>query len=78
MTIKMKYELGVTAVMNFQTEWDVVNNSSGCTRNSAEPMTPEVMMDLYKESGLVYIWIPTPDMSTEGKQEFRGIQASFQ
>lgn len=77
MTIKMKYELGVTAVMNFQTEWDVVNNSSGCTRNSAEPMTPEVMMDLYKESGLVYIWTPTPDMSTEGKQEFQGIQASF-
>lgn len=74
-TIKMKYELGITAVMNFQTEWDVINNSSGCTRNGAEPMTPEVMMDLYKESGLVYVWIPTPDMSTEGKKEFGGIQA---
>lgn len=71
-TIKMKHELGITAVMNFQTEWDVINNSSGCARNSAEPMTPEVMMDLYKESGLVYVWIPTPDMSTEGKKEFRG------
>lgn len=78
MTIKMKYELGITAVMNFQTEWDVINNSSGCTRNSAEPMTPEVMMDLYKESGLVYVWIPTPDMSTEGKNKFGRIQTSFQ
>uniref|UniRef100_H2VCC2 EPM2A glucan phosphatase, laforin n=1 Tax=Takifugu rubripes TaxID=31033 RepID=H2VCC2_TAKRU len=66
-TIKMKHELGITAVMNFQTEWDVVNNSSGCARSGAEPMTPEVMMDLYRESGLAYVWIPTPDMSTEGR-----------
>lgn len=66
-TVKMKHELGVTAVMNFQTEWDVVNNSSGCRRDSGEAMTPEVMMDLYKGCGLVYVWIPTPDMSTEGE-----------
>lgn len=74
----MKHELGITAVMNFQTEGDVINNSSGCARSSADPMTPEVMMDLYKESGLVYVWIPTPDMSTEGTREFGGIQASLQ
>ncbi|CAG03589.1 unnamed protein product, partial [Tetraodon nigroviridis] len=66
-TIKMKYELGITAVMNFQTEADVINNSGGCTRSGAEATTPEVMMDLYKESGLAYVWIPTPDMSTEGR-----------
>lgn len=78
MTIKMKHELGITAVMNFQTEWDVVNNSGGCARNGAEPMTPEVMMDLYRESGLVYVWIPTPDMSTEGKTHFGDIQPQFQ
>lgn len=75
MTIKMKHELGISAVMNFQTEWDVVNNSAGCARNSAEPMTPEVMMDLYKESGLAYVWIPTPDMSTEGKTDLGDLQA---
>lgn len=66
-TVKMKHELGITAVMNFQTEWDVVNNSSGCRRDGGEVMTPEVMMNLYKDCGLVYVWIPTPDMSTEGE-----------
>lgn len=77
MTIKMKHELGITAVMNFQTEWDVVNNSGGCARNSAQPMTPEVMRDLYKESGLAYVWMPTPDMSTEGKTDLGDVQASI-
>ncbi len=72
-TIKMRYELGVTAVMNFQTEWDVVNNSSGCRRNTGEAMTPETMMHLYKDCGLVYVWLPTPDMSTEGKEDFVNI-----
>ncbi|XP_067338893.1 laforin isoform X2 [Channa argus] len=66
-TIKMKHELGITAVMNFQTEWDVVNNSYGCRRNPEDAMTPETMMYLYKDCGLVYVWIPTPDMSTEGR-----------
>uniref|UniRef100_A0A3Q3XBA7 Uncharacterized protein n=1 Tax=Mola mola TaxID=94237 RepID=A0A3Q3XBA7_MOLML len=66
-TIKMKHELGITAVMNFQTEWDVVNNSRGCRRNADEAMAPEVMMDLYKDCGLAYVWLPTPDMSTEGR-----------
>ncbi|XP_041831840.1 laforin isoform X1 [Melanotaenia boesemani] len=66
-TIKMKHELGITAVMNFQTEWDVVNNSHGCRRNPEETMTPETMMHLYKDCGLSYVWIPTPDMSTEGR-----------
>lgn len=68
MTIKMKHELGITAVMNFQTEWDVVNNSSGCRRNLGQAMTPEIMMDLYKDCGLAYVWMPTPDMSSEGKE----------
>ncbi|XP_041043592.1 laforin [Carcharodon carcharias] len=65
-TIKLKHELGVTAVMNFQTEWDVVNNSCGCN-HKAEPMKPEFMMELYKDTGLAYTWMPTPDMSTEGR-----------
>lgn len=65
-TIKLKHELGITAVMNFQTEWDIVQNSSGCNRYP-EPMTPDTMIKLYKEEGLAYIWMPTPDMSTEGK-----------
>ncbi|XP_065787270.1 laforin isoform X4 [Muntiacus reevesi] len=65
-TIKLKHELGVTAVMNFQTEWDIVQNSSGCNRYP-EPMTPDTMIKLYKEEGLAYIWMPTPDMSTEGR-----------
>lgn len=71
-TIKMKHELGITAVMNFQTEWDVVNNSNGCRRNTGEAMTPDIMMDLYKDCGLAYVWIPTPDMSTEGKEDLGG------
>ncbi|XP_049551342.1 laforin isoform X1 [Orcinus orca] len=65
-TIKLKHELGITAVMNFQTEWDIVQNSSGCNRYP-EPMTPDTMIKLYKEEGLAYIWMPTPDMSTEGR-----------
>ncbi|XP_053567818.1 laforin [Bombina bombina] len=65
-TIKLKHELGVTAVLNFQTEWDVIQNSRGCNPY-AEPMTAETMIRVYKDAGLVYIWIPTPDMSTEGR-----------
>ncbi|XP_010155512.1 PREDICTED: laforin, partial [Eurypyga helias] len=63
-TVKLKHELGVTAVMNFQTEWDIVQNSWGCNRYP-EPMSPEILMKLYKEEGLAYVWMPTPDMSTE-------------
>lgn len=29
-------------------------------------MSPEILMKLYKEEGLAYVWMPTPDMSTEG------------
>ncbi|NXT43991.1 EPM2A protein, partial [Pelecanoides urinatrix] len=65
-TVKLKHELGVTAVMNFQTEWDIVQNSWGCNRYP-EPMSPEILMKLYKEEGLAYVWLPTPDMSTEGR-----------
>ncbi|NXJ44744.1 EPM2A protein, partial [Spizaetus tyrannus] len=65
-TVKLKHELGVTAVMNFQTEWDIVQNSWGCNRYP-EPMSPEILMKLYKEEGLAYVWMPTPDMSTEGR-----------
>ena len=74
MTIKMKQELGITAVMNFQTELDVVNNSNGCRHDPGEAMTPEKMMRLYKDCGLLYVWIPTPDMSTEGKDTSVHIQ----
>ncbi|XP_030642165.1 laforin isoform X2 [Chanos chanos] len=66
-TVKLKYELGVTAVLNFQTEWDVVNNSHGCRRNLSESMTPETMMYLYRDCDIAYVWIPTMDMSTEGR-----------
>ncbi|XP_041952210.1 laforin isoform X2 [Alosa sapidissima] len=66
-TMKLKRELCVTAVMNFQTEWDVINNSHGCRRDNAEPMTPETMTRLYSDCDMSYVWIPTPDMSTEGR-----------
>ncbi|XP_072266343.1 laforin [Pyxicephalus adspersus] len=65
-TIKMKHELGVTAVLNLQTEWDVVQNSKGCNQYN-EAMSPDTMFRLYKDAGITYIWIPTPDMSTEGR-----------
>ncbi|XP_043830901.1 laforin-like [Dromiciops gliroides] len=64
-TIKMKHELRVTAVMNFQTEWDIMQNSSGCNRYP-EPMSPDTMIRLYKEEGIQYLWLPTPELSTEG------------
>lgn len=64
-TIKMKHELRVTAVLNFQNEWDIVQNSKGCNQYN-EPMSPDTMFKLYKDVGMTYIWIPTPDMSTEG------------
>ncbi|XP_069741174.1 laforin isoform X2 [Narcine bancroftii] len=63
-TITLKQKLGVTAVMNFQTEWDVVQNSAGCN-HKPEPMKPEFMMELYKDADLAYVWLPTQDMSTE-------------
>ncbi|XP_061899492.1 laforin [Entelurus aequoreus] len=66
-TIKMKHDLGITAVMNFQTEGDVMNNSHGCRRNLGDAMTVDTMMHLYNDCGLVYVWMPTPDMSTEGR-----------
>lgn len=66
-TIKMKHDLGITAVMNFQTEWDVINNSQGCQRDPDKTMTPETMIKLYHDCGLSYVWMPTPDMSTEGR-----------
>ncbi|XP_057679146.1 laforin isoform X2 [Corythoichthys intestinalis] len=66
-TIKMKHDLGISAVMNFQTVGDVMNNSHGCRENFDEAMTPDTMMHLYNRCGLVYVWIPTPDMSTEGR-----------
>ncbi|XP_061667833.1 laforin isoform X1 [Syngnathoides biaculeatus] len=66
-TIKMKHDLGVTAVMNFQTEGDLINNSHGCGQNLGEGMTTDAMIQLYNRCGLAYVWIPTPDMSTEGR-----------
>ncbi|XP_042201675.1 laforin [Callorhinchus milii] len=65
-TVKLKQELGVTAVMNFQTDWDIIHNSWGCNQKP-EPMKPEFLQELYKEAGLAYVWIPTPDMSTQGR-----------
>ncbi|XP_043830538.1 laforin-like [Dromiciops gliroides] len=64
-TIKMKHELRVTAVMNFQTKWDIMQNSSGCNRYP-EPMSPDTMIRLYEEEGIQYLWLPTPELSTEG------------
>ncbi|XP_056437079.1 laforin isoform X2 [Gadus chalcogrammus] len=51
-TIKLKHELGVTAVMNFQTETDVATNCQGCSLNSEDPATTETMMQLYRDCGL--------------------------
>ncbi|XP_023692627.1 laforin [Paramormyrops kingsleyae] len=66
-TVKMKHELSVTAVLNLQTEWDVVNNCKGCRGHSAGEVSPDTMELLYKECGMAYVWIPTPDMSTQGR-----------
>uniref|UniRef100_A0A8C1UGS5 EPM2A glucan phosphatase, laforin n=1 Tax=Cyprinus carpio TaxID=7962 RepID=A0A8C1UGS5_CYPCA len=52
----IKRELGVKAVMNFQTEWDVLNNSHGCRHDLSQPMTPET---LYKDCELLLLNIST-------------------
>ncbi|KAJ3606243.1 hypothetical protein NHX12_025763 [Muraenolepis orangiensis] len=68
-TLKLKQELGVTAVMNFQTASDVAANCQGCRLGSAEegPVTAETIAQLYRDCGLAYVWMPTADMSTEGR-----------
>ncbi|CAL8317075.1 unnamed protein product [Merluccius merluccius] len=67
-TLKLKQELGVTAVMNFQTESDVATNCQGCRLSPGDPpVSAETMMQLYRDCGLAYVWMPTPDMSTEGR-----------
>uniref|UniRef100_A0A671RKF5 EPM2A glucan phosphatase, laforin n=1 Tax=Sinocyclocheilus anshuiensis TaxID=1608454 RepID=A0A671RKF5_9TELE len=45
-TLKLKQELGVTAVMNFQTECDVINNSHVCRRDLSQPMSPLLLLDI--------------------------------
>ncbi|XP_043830433.1 laforin-like [Dromiciops gliroides] len=75
-TIKIKRELRVTAVMNFQTEGDILQNSSGCNPYP-EPMSPGTMIRLYKEEGIEYIWLPPPDGSTEGTVKMLPQAVSF-
>lgn len=58
--------LGITAVINFQTEED-------CTRNCVEGIGMEsdahAVKREYQRRGMHYIWMPTADMSTEGRTE---------
>uniref|UniRef100_A0A8K9Y132 Tyrosine specific protein phosphatases domain-containing protein n=1 Tax=Oncorhynchus mykiss TaxID=8022 RepID=A0A8K9Y132_ONCMY len=51
-TLKLKEELGVTMLVNFQKEGDVVNIFSGYYRDPGQDMTPETMIHLYRDCRL--------------------------
>mmetsp|Transcript_24557 Transcript_24557/g.56636 ORF Transcript_24557/g.56636 Transcript_24557/m.56636 type:complete len:325 (+) Transcript_24557:57-1031(+) len=58
--------LGITTVVNFQTEDD-------CRRNCVEGIgmedDPLAVSQLYEAQGMEYIWLPTFDMSTDGRAQ---------
>uniref|UniRef100_UPI00358F90D6 laforin n=1 Tax=Myxine glutinosa TaxID=7769 RepID=UPI00358F90D6 len=64
-TTILRHDLAVTAIMNFQTEHDLATNSAGCA--PGQQVTVDTMSALCHQAEMVYIWIPTPDMSTEGR-----------
>jgi len=57
-------EMGVTVVMNFQTEADCAKN---CVQDTGMEMNVLAVKDLYDDVGIQYIWLPTWDMSTSGR-----------
>lgn len=60
----MMKEMGITAVMNFQTEAD-------CMKNRIDGIGMEedalAIRELYCQAGIEYVWMPTFDMSTAGR-----------
>ncbi|XP_078589706.1 laforin-like [Branchiostoma floridae x Branchiostoma japonicum] len=64
-TKDMKQVMGTTAVMNFQMDYDLWNNSADCCPQGAD--VPRYIYEVYRQNGISYVWMPTADMSTEGR-----------
>lgn len=61
--------LGITAVVTLQTSADILQNCRGICSvdiNDEQKMVEEVAK-LYQQHGIAFVWLPTPDMSTEGR-----------
>ncbi|CAJ1333330.1 unnamed protein product [Effrenium voratum] len=65
--------LGVTCVVNFQTEEDCKRN---CVAGIGMEEDPLAVSRIYESKGMQYIWMPTFDMSTDGRAQMLP-QASF-
>lgn len=65
--------LGITTVFNFQTEEDCKRN---CVAGIGMEEDPLAVSKLYEAKGMQYIWMPTFDMSTDGRAQMLP-QASF-
>lgn len=57
---------GVTVVVNFQTEEDCKKN---CVSGIGMEEDPMAVMQFYQDRGMEYIWMPTFDMSTDGRAQ---------
>jgi len=65
---KLRDELKVTCLLNFQTHEDAKNNFPDPEHFPEwDKRTPQVIYDLFKEYSLAYVWIPTTDMSTQDR-----------
>lgn len=69
----LKSSLGVTVVVNFQTEEDCKRN---CVAGIGMEEDAHAVSRLYASLGMEYIWLPTFDMSTDGRAQMLP-QASF-
>jgi len=65
--------LGITTVFNFQTEDDCKRN---CVAGIGMEEDPLAVSKIYESKGMQYIWMPTFDMSTDGRAQMLP-QASF-
>ena len=71
--IDQLHSLGVTVVVNFQTEEDCKRN---CVAGIGMEEDPLAVSRIYDSRGMQYIWMPTFDMSTDGRAQMLP-QASF-
>lgn len=67
------HSLGITTVFNFQTEEDCKRN---CVAGIGMEEDPLAVSKIYESKGMQYIWMPTFDMSTDGRAQMLP-QASF-
>lgn len=62
--------LGITAVLTLQTSSDMLQNCrcvTGVDSQHDETKIVEKISKVYQNHGIAFVWLPTPDMSTEGR-----------